>query len=132
MATIQYTMGCLILSGGVEQATVGSDIFGTRRDHVLTSLYPAFALSFDSELQQDLEQIPRGRDKTDGIEVGKAVAASILALRSGDGSAAALSPFVPTTQLGSYQLMPPNFAPAMRSAANARRYVIRRPECWSP
>jgi hypothetical protein len=79
---------------------------------VLISLYPAFAASLDSELQQDLEQIPSGRNKTDGIEVGEAVAASILELRSGDGSAVALSPFLPTTQPGSYQLTPPNFAPA--------------------
>jgi len=79
---------------------------------VLISIYPSFAASLDSELQQDLEQIPHGRDKADGIEVGQAVAAAILALRSGDGSAVALPPFVTTTQPGSYQLPPPNFAPA--------------------
>jgi hypothetical protein len=79
---------------------------------VLVSIYPAFAASLDSELQQDLEQIPHGRDIADGIEVGEAVAASILALRSDDGSAVTLPPFVPTTQPGSYQLTPPNFAPA--------------------
>ena len=79
---------------------------------VLISIYPSFAASLDSELQQDLEQIPHGRDKADGIEVGQAVAAAILALRSGDGSAVTLPPFVPTTQPGSYQLTPPNFAPA--------------------
>jgi hypothetical protein len=79
---------------------------------VLVSLYPAFAATLDSELQQDLEQIPHGRDKAEGIEVGETVAAAILALRSGDGSAVTLPPFVPTTQPGSYQLTPPNFAPA--------------------
>ena len=79
---------------------------------VLISIYPAFASSLDSELQQDLEQIPHGQDKVDGIEVGEAVAASILALRSADGSAVTLPPFMPTNQPGSYQLTPPNFAPA--------------------
>jgi PAP2 superfamily len=79
---------------------------------VLISIYPAFAASLDSELQQDLEQIPDGRDKADGIEVGEAVAASILALRSGDGSAVTLPPFVPTTRPENYQLTPPNFASA--------------------
>src|SRR6202048_633645 len=79
---------------------------------VLISIYPAFAALLDAELQQDLEQIPHGRDKADGIEVGEAVAASILALRSGDGSAVTLPAFVPTTQPGGYQLTPPNFAPA--------------------
>ncbi len=79
---------------------------------VLVSLYPAFATMLDSQLQQDLEQIPYGRDKDDGIEVGEAVAAATLALRSGDGSAATPPPFVPNTQPGDYQLTPPNFAPA--------------------
>jgi hypothetical protein len=79
---------------------------------VLLSLYPAFASMLDSELQQDLEQIPYGRDKADGIKEGQDVAAAILALRSNDGSAATLPPFVPKSQPGSYQLTPPNFAPA--------------------
>jgi hypothetical protein len=79
---------------------------------VLISLYPAFATTLDSELQQDLAQIPYGRDKADGIEEGQDVAAAILALRSNDGSAAILPPFVPKAQPGSYQLTPPNFAPA--------------------
>jgi PAP2 superfamily. len=79
---------------------------------VLVSLYPAFAATLDAEIQQDLEQIPYGQNKVDGIEVGEAVATAILALRSGDGSAVILPPFVPTNQPGSYQLTPPNFAPA--------------------
>jgi membrane-associated phospholipid phosphatase len=79
---------------------------------VLVSLYPAFAAALDSELQQDLQQIPYGRDKTEGIEGGKEVAAGILALRSNDGSAVTLPPFVPNSRPGSYQLTPPNFAPA--------------------
>ena len=74
---------------------------------VLVSLYPAFAAALDSELQQDLEQIPYGRDKTEGIEEGKDVAAAILALRSNDGSAVTLPPFVPNSRPGSYQLTPP-------------------------
>ena len=79
---------------------------------VLISLYPAFATALDSELQQDLAQIPYGRDKSDGIEEGQDVAAAILALRSNDGSATVLPPFMPKNQPGSYQLTPPNFAPA--------------------
>jgi hypothetical protein len=79
---------------------------------VLISLYPAFAATLDSELQLDLEQIPYGREKADGIEEGKDVAAAILALRSNDGSAIVLPPFVPNPGAGNYQLTPPNFAPA--------------------
>ena len=79
---------------------------------VLISLYPTFAATLDSELQQDLEQVPYGRDKTDGIEEGKDVAAAILALRNNDGSATILPPFVPKPGAGNYQLTPPNLAPA--------------------
>jgi hypothetical protein len=79
---------------------------------VLVSLYPAFATMLDSQLQQDLAQITNGRDKADGIEEGQDVAAAILALRANDGSATVLPPFVPKNQPGSYQLTPPNFAPA--------------------
>ncbi len=79
---------------------------------VLIALYPTFATALDSELQQDLTQIPYGRDKADGIEEGQDVAAAILALRSNDGSATVLPPFMPKNQPGSYQLTPPNFAPA--------------------
>jgi hypothetical protein len=79
---------------------------------VLISLYPAFAAMLDSQLQQDLEPIPYGPDKTEGIKEGQDVAAAILALRSNDGSAAVLPPFVPKAQPGGYQLTPPNFAPA--------------------
>src|SRR5712672_157318 len=79
---------------------------------VLISLYPSFTTTLDAELQQDLAQIPYGRDKADGIEEGQDVAAAILALRSNDGSATVLPPFVPKNQPGSYQLTPPNFAPA--------------------
>jgi hypothetical protein len=79
---------------------------------VLASLYPIFASTLDSELQQDLDAIPDSQNKTEGIAVGEAVATAILALRGDDGSAATLPPFTPTNQPGSYQLTPPNFAPA--------------------
>jgi PAP2 superfamily len=79
---------------------------------VLVSLYPTFTAALDSELQRDLEQIRDGRRKEEGIGIGEAVAAEILALRAGDGSDVSLPAFVPTTRPGSYQLTPPNFAPA--------------------
>jgi hypothetical protein len=79
---------------------------------VLVALYPSFASTLDTQLEQDLNQIPTGQNKNDGIEVGEAAAAAILALRSGDGAAVVLPPFVPKTEPGDYQLTPPNLAPA--------------------
>jgi hypothetical protein len=79
---------------------------------VLSSLYPAFSSALDAELQQDLDQLPDGNRKSEGIAVGEAAATAIVALRQDDGSSTTLPPFVPTNEPGSYQLTPPNFAPA--------------------
>jgi len=79
---------------------------------VLVALYPAFRASLDTELEQDLDRLPDDTKKTEGIEVGEAAATAILAVRQDDGSSAAPPPFVPNSQPGTYQLTPPNFAPA--------------------
>ena len=79
---------------------------------VLVALYPAFQVTLDAELQQDLAQIPEGQDKTDGVTVGQAVAAQILAFRSTDGANLTPPLFIPVNLPGDYQLTPPNFAPA--------------------
>jgi membrane-associated phospholipid phosphatase len=79
---------------------------------VLVALYPAFQGTLDAELQQDLTQIPDGKNKTNGIAVGQTVAAQILSLRSNDGSGVTPPPFIPGNHPGDYQLTPPNFAAA--------------------
>src|SRR6201993_359354 len=79
---------------------------------VLVFLYPAFQVSLDTELQQDLGQIPDNEKKTQGVAVGQAVASQLLAARSADGANVIPSPYIPGNQPGDYQLTPPNFAPA--------------------
>ena len=79
---------------------------------VLVSLYPAFQALLDTELQQDLAQLPNNERKAVGVAVGQAVAAQLLAARSTDGANVTPLPYVPGTQPGDYQLTPPNFAPA--------------------
>src|SRR6266496_6157200 len=79
---------------------------------VLVSLYPAFQVSLDTELQQDLAQIPDNERKAQGIAVAQAVASQLLAARSADGANVTPPPYVPGSQPGDYQLTPPNFAPA--------------------
>src|SRR5246127_4182447 len=53
---------------------------------VLVFLYPAFQASLDTELVQDLAQLPDNERKAQGISVGQAVAAQLLAARSADGA----------------------------------------------
>jgi membrane-associated phospholipid phosphatase len=79
---------------------------------VLVFLYPAFQVSLDTELQQDLGQIPDKEKKTQGVAVGQAVASQLLAARSADGANVIPTPYIPGNQPGDYQLTPPNFAPA--------------------
>jgi len=79
---------------------------------VLVFLYPAFQVSLDTELQQDLAQIPDNERKTQGVAVGQAVASQLLAARSADGANVIPPPYIPGNQPGDYQLTPPNFAPA--------------------
>ena len=79
---------------------------------VLVALYPAFSSPLDAELQEDLARLPANDRTDDGVAVGQAVAAALLAVRSSDGANVTPSPYVPGTQPGDYQLTPSNFAPA--------------------
>src|SRR5438094_736138 len=58
---------------------------GGVRDALIT-LFPSQAASFNELLAADLGQIPDGRAKADGIDLGRQAAAEILALRANDGS----------------------------------------------
>jgi membrane-associated phospholipid phosphatase len=78
---------------------------------VLTSLYPAFQPSLDTELEQALANIGDDSAKVAGADVGRAVAAALLALRADDGSGATPPTFVFTNTPGRYQSTPPNFPP---------------------
>ena len=78
---------------------------------VLVALYPAFKAKLDAQFQQSLAQIADGWEKIEGIAIGVAVADQILALRSNDGSNAALPNYVFGTAPGDYQSTPPNFPP---------------------
>ena len=100
---------------------------------VLVALYPAFQATLDSELQQDLDQIPDSKSKTDGIAIGRIAASQILAARSDDGSAIVPPPFVAGTQPGNYQITPPNFpAPVLRQWPDVTPFVITRADRFRP
>jgi membrane-associated phospholipid phosphatase len=51
----------------------------------LVALYPRQANRFDTWLAADLARLPAGREKLNGIDIGRRAAAAILALRSNDG-----------------------------------------------
>ena len=80
--------------------------------NVLVALYPAQQATFDAARATSLAAIPDGSAKTSGIGWGEAVAAEILALRSGDHSGDASAYEAPVG--ASWWLpTPPAFAPPL-------------------
>jgi membrane-associated phospholipid phosphatase len=51
----------------------------------LVALYPRQAQRLDAWLAEDLARLPAGRDKNNGVDLGRRAAAAILALRADDG-----------------------------------------------
>ncbi len=52
----------------------------------LAALFPSQAMSFDTQLAEDLSRIHDDRAKRNGVDLGRRAAAAILALRASDGS----------------------------------------------
>jgi membrane-associated phospholipid phosphatase len=100
---------------------------------VLVSLYPTFQPTLDAELQTDLARISDGKPKTDGIAIGQAVAAQMLAARSNDGSGATPPVYQPINRPGFYQLTPPDFTPAdFTHWPNVTPFAIARADEFLP
>jgi hypothetical protein len=88
---------------------------------VLVTVYPAQQEALDAELATWLATVPDGPAKTSALTLGAAAAAAIVALREDDGTVVDLfSPtFVPGTEPGDYQYVPPydfTFAEDLRYA----------------
>jgi hypothetical protein len=101
---------------------------------VLVDLYPAFQSTLDTELDQALAEIPDGPDKTAGADVGRAIAAALLALRADDGSRATPPPFQFINTPGRYQSTPPNFPPqpSFTQWPTVRTFVLRHADQFRP
>jgi hypothetical protein len=89
------------------EAAVATAAYG-----VLVHEVPARQAILDSEYQAALAGIPDGEAKDRGVAIGQAAAAAIIALRSGDGSAAQVT-YTPGTEPGDWRPTPPNFLPAL-------------------
>jgi hypothetical protein len=84
-------------------ATAGHD--------ALLALYPKMKTQLDKLLAKELATIQDGASKQQGIQVGQAIAARLIAARSDDGSTNTPNPFMPGNQPGNYMPTPPKFAP---------------------
>ena len=99
----------------------------------LLALYPHMQAALDQQLAAELATIPNGTGKQQGIQVGQAVAARLIAVRANDGSAATPPPFVPGNQPGDYQLTPPAFAaPVFTNWGNVTPFVLNNAAQFRP
>ncbi len=85
----------------------------TAAHRTLVTLRPAAAATLNALRAASLAAIPDGPAKDAGIQAGEDAAATMLLLRSNDGSAlAAGAPYTPGTNVGDWQPTPPAFLPA--------------------
>ncbi len=84
----------------------------TAAHRTLVALVPLNAVTLDVLRANSLSMIPDGQSKDDGIAVGEAAAAALLALRANDG-AGAVVPYTPGTDPGDWQPTPPAFLTAL-------------------
>jgi hypothetical protein len=154
-ATVHATHSFAILHGAIYDAVNAIDAthepFLVRLEHVpshasqeaaassaahevLLALYPTFQTLLDAQLEQSLAQIPDGKEKSLGIDVGKAVARATLIMRMDDGSAATPVPYVFGTAPGDYQSTPPNFPkqPVFTHWPRVEPFVLKRANQFRP
>jgi membrane-associated phospholipid phosphatase len=101
---------------------------------VLMALYPTQQTTIDAQLDQSLNPIPDGAEKTEGIAIGKAVADALLDLRSDDNSSAPPIPYVFGVAPGDYQSTPPNFPnqPVFTHWSRVTPFAVRHANQFRP
>jgi hypothetical protein len=115
-------------------STALADAAAAQAGHdALVALYPRWKSALDQQLAGELATIPNGAGKQQGIQVGQAVAARLLAMRATDGSAVPAPPFVLGNQPGSYQLTPPKFAaPVFTTWGSVTPFVLNNGAQFRP
>lgn len=100
---------------------------------VLVGLYPARAAIYDAALGASLAGIPDGQSKTDGIALGQASAAAMMAARAHDGTQTE-PVYVFGTHPGDYRPTPPDFAspPANPGWGTTVPWTMIRPTQFRP
>ncbi|HLO36238.1 MAG TPA: hypothetical protein VK194_09155, partial [Candidatus Deferrimicrobium sp.] len=101
----------------------------TAAHHVLVGLTPAtlpqVVASLDAQYASSLATIPDGQARTDGIAVGAAAAAAMLAERTGDGRFGSRT-FTAGTEPGEWRLVPPLNANVFAWVSDVRPFTLKR------
>jgi hypothetical protein len=101
----------------------------TAAHHALVALTPAtlpqVVDSLDAQYAASLATIPDGQAKTDGIAVGAAAAAAMIAQRTGDGRFGSRT-FTVGTEAGEWRLVPPLNANVFAWVSDVRPFTLKR------
>ena len=122
-----YSVTSAAPAGALPQAAVAA-----AANAVLDALYPAQAAVFDAVLSLTLGSIANSQGKTDGIALGRTIAAKELALRGNDGSAA--TPVsVGGTAVGQWRPTGPGYTPGLDPQyANVMPFAMTSPTQFTP
>ncbi len=98
----------------------------TAAHDVLVGIYPDQKTRLDDLWYQSMLGIPDGKSESDGIQIGRTVAAEILALRIDDGSLAP-SDYVPSSEVGRWRPDPlnPNQTPLGANWGDVSPFAIK-------
>ncbi len=102
-----YAFDAVAPYGASPEAAVAAAAYG-----VLIVEIPNQKTALDTALASTLAAIPDGKAEADGIAIGQAAAAAILARRANDGSNI-VTPYTPGTAPGLWRPTPPGFLPAV-------------------
>jgi hypothetical protein len=98
---------------------------------VLMSLFPADKANLDSAYAASLATMPDGAAKTNGMALGEAVAAKIIALRRNDGWDAAV-PYTQPFSPGVWQPLPPDYLAFFAGLGKGTPFTLRHPSQFRP
>ena len=99
---------------------------------VLVQLFPGQSANFNTQLALSLSAVPDGQSESDGIAVGAQAAATMIALRAGDGWNASV-PYTPGTAPGMWQPTPPgNLPAAVPQWAELDTFALASPDQFRP
>jgi hypothetical protein len=111
-------------------ASVDAAVAAAAHD-VLVHYFPAQQAALDIDYADALALIPDDVAKADGIAVGQAAAAGIIALRQGDGLEADIGFIMPAAAPGVWQL-PTGQTPQTPWVSRLRPFMLERPDQFRP
>jgi hypothetical protein len=98
---------------------------------VLVHYLPAQQAAYDALLATTLAGVPDGASKSDGIAIGQASAASLIAFRQGDGFLANIGFVMPPPGIGVFQL-PAGQVPGAPWLSKFRPFMLLSPDQFRP